>query len=351
MNAKLKTFLQVFIPLALAVLLIWYVLSIIDVADMWTKISEADFRWIALTILISISAHLSRAYRWNLLLEPLGYKPKLKNTFLAVMVAYFGNIFIPRGGEVFRCVVLNRIDKVPINSSFGTVVAERALDFFCLLILIGVSLILEFERFSIFFSDIFFKKETSKSGSLLESPLFLVGMSVILLFSVTVIIFRKRIFLSPLFLKSKNFTKGIWEGVISIRKLEKKGAFLFHTFFIWICYYCMTYLLFFSLPSTSDLGPTAGLVILIIGGLGMSAPASGGIGPFHLMVAGALQLFYGLSREEGVAYAFVIHESQLATIFFVGLACSIIVLIKAKKIRLKTVSDSESLPHTSNTLN
>lgn len=340
MNSKLKTFLQVSIPLALAVLLIWYVLSVVDVSNMWNKISEADFRWIILTILLSISAHLSRAYRWNLLLEPLGYKPKLTNTFLAVMVAYFGNIFLPRGGEFFRCVVLNRIDKVPINSSFGTVVAERALDFFCLLVLIGISLILEFERFNIFFSDIFFKKEENSSGSLLESPLFLVSMCVLLLFSITVIILRKRIFLSPLFLKSKNFTKGIWEGVISIRKLERKSAFIFHTFYIWTCYYFMTYLLFFSLPATSGLGPTAGLVILIIGGLGMSAPASGGIGPFHLMVAGALQLFYGLSREEGVAYAFVIHESQLATIFLIGLVCSIIVLVKAKKIRLRAVSES-----------
>jgi uncharacterized protein (TIRG00374 family) len=331
MNSKLKTFLQIFIPLVLAGLLLWYVLSKVDIATIWTKIAQADIRWIIAAVVISLVSHLSRAYRWNLLMEPLGYKPKLKNTFLAVMVGYFGNIIIPRGGEVFRCVVLNRIDKVPFNSSFGTVVAERAFDFFCLLILIGLSLILEFNKFSILISDAILK-DKNNSESILGNPIFLLTLSVFILLSIALFVFRNRIFTSPLFLKIKNFALGVWEGVISIKKLKRKGAFLFHTFFIWASYYLMTYIVFFSLPATAGLGPIAGLVILIIGGLGMSAPASGGLGPFHLMVGGALQLFYGLTKEDGYAYAFVIHGSQFVTILIVGLISTIIVFMKARKI-------------------
>jgi uncharacterized membrane protein YbhN (UPF0104 family) len=341
MNSKLKTFLQIFIPLVLAGLLLWYVLSKVDVPSMWKKIASADPKWIILAVIISLLSHLSRAYRWNLLMEPLGHKPSLKNTFSAVMIGYFGNIIIPRGGEVFRCVVLNRIDKVPFNSSFGTVVAERAFDFFCLLILIGLSLILEFDKFSVFLSDALFQKDQSNSGSLLGNPLILLLLSVILLASIAVIIYRKTIFMSPLFLKSKSFALGVWEGVLSIKKMQRKGAFLFHTFFIWAGYYFMTYIVFFSLPATAGLGPIAGLVILIIGGLGMAAPVSGGIGTFHLMVGGALQLFYNLSEDDGVAYAFVIHGSQIITIIVVGLFCTVIVMMKARKIQRGTpISDS-----------
>ncbi|HEX8545521.1 MAG TPA: lysylphosphatidylglycerol synthase transmembrane domain-containing protein [Cytophagaceae bacterium] len=326
----LKTALKYLVPLIIAVLLVKFILTSIDPEVMMKKIAQADGRWVALTVFISLIAHLSRAYRWNLLMKPLGFRPALSSTFIAVMVAYFGNIFLPRMGEVLRCVTLTRIEKVPFNSSFGTVVAERAFDFICLLSLVGLSLVLEFERFSLFFNEVVFNK-SAKTPAESNLKFYLILGGVVLVSFVLFLIFRNRIFSSALFIKIKTFLKGILEGVFSIRKLENKGAFLFHTFVIWACYFLMTYLAFFALPSTANLGPLAGLVILIVGGLGMSAPASGGIGPFHIMVAGALTLFYGLSKDDGVAYAFVIHTSQFASLFIIGGICAIISIVLAKK--------------------
>jgi hypothetical protein len=121
------------------------------------------------------------------------------------------------------------------------------------------------------------------------------------------------------------------QAIDSFRLLKKKKEFLLHTFLIWLGYYTTTYMIFFALPFTSHLDAMAGLVILIVGGLGMAAPSSGGIGPFHIMVAGALTLFYGLTKDDGIAFAFVLHTSQLIAMFAVGGICAIWSLYLGKK--------------------
>jgi uncharacterized protein (TIRG00374 family) len=336
MNATIKTALKIIIPLILTVLIVWYISGLFDFEKVKNKLQHADYSWVAITIVISLLAHLSRAYRWNLLIEPLGYKPPLGKTFLAVMVGYFGNIFVPRMGEVLRCVVLNRIDRVPFNSSLGTVVAERVIDFLCLLTLIGISLLLEFERFSALISKLFAAKEKTP-GMMGNNNFIIVAGFIAIIFIIIFYFFRKAIFSSSFFMGLKKFAYGIWEGVISIKKMERKWSFILHTFIIWICYYFMTYLIFYSLPATADLGPMAGLVILIVGGLGMSAPTQGGIGAFHYLVAGALQLFYGLTEDDGVAYALLIHTSQLISVLVVGFISLIICFFLVRKFKLEDI--------------
>ena len=330
----MKTALKIIIPLIIAGLIMWYMSTKINIPQLIKNVQNANYAWVGITVMISLFAHLSRAFRWNLLMEPIGHKPPLGKTFLAVMVGYFGNIFIPRMGEVLRCMVLNWIDRVPFKSSFGTVVTERAFDFLCLLSLIGISLLIEFDKFSILIKKIFVvdEKVTEQAAT---NYVFITIMLILMISVIILFILRKRIMASPLYSKAKDFVIGLWQGVISIKTMKRKWAFLFHTFIIWGCYYFMTYLIFFSLPSTSGLGPLAGLVILIVGGLGMSAPSSGGIGIFHEMVARALMLFYGLTYDDGVTYAFVIHGSQLMNILFVGLISLIICFFLAKRLNAK----------------
>ncbi len=335
----MKNILKILIPLLLAVVILYFIFSKIDIQLLWSRISHAKISWVLIGVTISIFAHLSRAYRWNLMLEPLGYTPTLKNTFIAVMVGYFGNIFIPRGGEVMRCMVLTKVDNVPFNASFGTVVAERVFDFLCLLFLMGCAFLMEFDRFSHFFTEfVLKKKEGPGTESLLNNTVFIGLAAAGLIIVIAFLVFRKKIMDSVAYVKVQSFVSGLIKGLISIRYMKKRNAFLVHSFLIWVGYYLMTYLMFFSLPATSGLDLSAGLVILIVGGLGMSAPVSGGIGPFHLMVAGALQLFYGLQHEDGIAYAFVIHTSQLVSLLVIGGICALWVLVlnKNKKTESNT---------------
>jgi uncharacterized protein (TIRG00374 family) len=316
----LKKYLQYIIPLIVAVVLVCCIFIFTDYKKIIANIAQANFWIVAVAVSISLLAHLSRAYRWKLLLQPLGYNPSLWHSFVAVMTAYFGNIFIPRGGELARCAVLNNSDKIPFTSSFATVVAERVFDFLCLLVLIAFSFVLEYERFMKFFEEVVFKKKDPSQQSF---PWFYLFLVVVAVGAISFFVFKKHFLKIGFIKKVYDFVMSLFiQAIDSFRLLQRKKEFVLHTILIWTGYYLMTYLVFFALPYTSHLDAMAGLVILIVGGLGMSAPASGGIGPFHIMVAGALTLFYGLSNENGVAYAFVLHTSQLISILVLGGACT-----------------------------
>jgi uncharacterized protein (TIRG00374 family) len=305
----------------------------VDPKEIWDKIKKANLYWIVLALGISILSHLSRARRWNLLLEPLGYKTSLKNTFLALMTGYFGNIFIPRGGEVMRCVVLNRADKIPMASSLATVVAERVIDLLCLGFLVVFSLFLEYDKFLFLIKDGLKGKE-KEPGLISQYLPWLIIITIVCL--ILVIIFRNH----TIVLKVRKFVVQLFtEAYLSFIKLEKKKEFIFQTVFIWTAYYFMTYLVFFSLPFTSNLGLMAGLVILIAGAIGMSVPASGGAGSFHFFVALGLTMFYGLSQDDGVAYAFVLHSSQLALTLVVGGVCALISFFVIGKKEIVSVKE------------
>ncbi len=325
----MKKFLQYTIPVVVAAVLVWIIFLFVDYKTIWQNISQANIGLIGIALSISIVAHLSRAYRWKLLLQPLGYNPSVWHTFVAVMTAYFGNIFIPRGGEVMRCAVLNRSDKVPFASSFATVVAERVFDFICLLVLIALAFALEYERFMKFFEETVFAKKDPAQNSF---PLIYILLIAAAVGTLVFFVFKKHFLKVPLFYKLYSFVVSLFiQAIDSFRLLKRKKEFILHTVIIWTGYYFMTYIVFFSLPYTSHLDAMAGLVILIVGGLGMSAPASGGIGPFHIMVAGALTLFYGLSKDNGVAYAFVLHTSQLISMLVIGGICAYLSLFLGKK--------------------
>lgn len=331
MKAKVLNFFKYALPLVVAFLLLkFYVFKEISLVDMVREFREANYNWITLSGIMLLLAHLSRSYRWNLLLQPLGYRPGLFQTFLAVMAGYFANLILPRMGEVTRCGVLNRIDKVPINSAFGTVVAERIFDVIMLLLLLSLNFILEFKRLNNFFMDLF----SSKLGGLgqISQNVYIILTCVVILFLALIIaIYKYRAKFTQLaFLnKIRVFVRGMLEGVLSVRKLDRKWDFILHTIIIWICYYGASYALTFALPNTQRLDMLAGLTILMMGGLGMAAPVQGGTGPFHILVSSAL-LLYGWSQEEGLILATFIWASQTLLTLIVGGICFVISLFIPK---------------------
>jgi glycosyltransferase 2 family protein len=329
----LKKSYQIILSLLIAIVMVAAIFLFVDPKETWDKIKSADPYWIFLALIISLLSHLSRARRWNLLLEPLGYKPSLKNTFLAVMTGYFGNIFIPRGGEVMRCVVLNRADKVPMASSLATVVAERVIDLLCLGLLVLFSLLLEYDKF-LFLIQNGLNSKGDQPGLISQYLPWLIAAGVITL--ILVVVFRNNFIV----VKARGFVVTLFtEAYLSFTKLQKKKEFVFQTLFIWTAYYFMTYVVFFSLPFTSGLGLLAGLVVLNAGAIGMSVPASGGAGSFHFFVALGLTLFYGLSQKDGVAYAFVLHGSQLAMTLVVGGICAVISFFVIGKQGIESVKE------------
>jgi hypothetical protein len=339
MSSKIKTFLKYFLTLIIGIGLLWYFLSRQKPEDLQQAKNAfiiADYYWLGITVVISIIEKGFRAQRWNLLLEPVGYKPPLKNTIIAVMIAYFANVFAPRMGEVARCGILNRTDKVPIATSFGTVVAERAIDFICLLILIAASLFFEYEKIIELLSNTFGDKIGGIKSALVQNSWILLILVVLVVVSLLFLYSkRERIMKNGFVLKLKEFGLSILAGLLSVLKLKRRGEFVLYTVLIWTSYFLMTYLAFFSLPATAGLGLSAALVILVVGGLGMSAPVQAGIGAFHFFIQKTLFEVYHIEKGAGLSYAFLVHTSQTATMLITGLICFIISINIGKRANLE----------------
>ncbi len=281
-----------------------------------SNIEDADLSYVWYSIGLSIIANLIRAYRWNLIIEPLGYRLDTFRTFLAVMGGYFANLLLPRVGEVTRCIILRRTDTVPFATSFGTVITERVIDLITLFGLVLAALVVEYDRLYNFFYNLLSEK-FQLNTSLLQMAIAGLG-SLLAVGLIGFWLIRKTSFWDhPLMWKLRKAFSQVWEGMLSIRNIRSKRIFLLSTVCIWVLYFFMSYLVFFSFSGTSQLTVTAGLSVLVMGGLGMSAPVQGGIGSFHVLVASLLFL-YGVAPEVGKSFAFLLHSSGALTFVVIG---------------------------------
>ncbi len=300
--------------LSLGILLFWLVYRDKNFDDILKVVAGADLIWIWISIGIGVISHISRAVRWNMLIRPLGFSPRLPNTIFAVLIGYMANLFLPRMGEVVRCGVLKKSDNIPLSNLFGTVVLERTIDVLMLLLLLGFVILSQADEMLLFLDnnpDVK-KKLLSIVGS---KYVIISGITLVVLLGSFLFFFRKKIAKSALYKKISGFITNFWLGIKSVRKLKNRGWFLFHTIFIYVGYYFMFYICIFCFEETSQIAPIAGLTIFVMSGLGMVAPVQAGIGAWHFMVIQGL-IVYGVSDDIGGAFALLVHSSM--TIFMLG---------------------------------
>lgn len=324
----MKKVIQYTLTLLLALLLFWVLFKDRDPAELWEKLKQTDLRWVALSIGISLLSHLHRGWRWVIALRPLGHKAPVFLAFMAVMVGYLANLALPRMGEVSRCAVFNRATGVPVSVAFGAVVAERVLDLILLLSFTALTVILGFDKIGNFLASFFGGQEGAYTKlSYALGGLVLLGVAGL----VALYLLRDALKKLPFYEKIITFLGGIRSGLLSIMKLSPRDrmAYLFHTVMIWVGYFFMSYALFFSVPWTSGLGLEAGLVTLVMGGIGMAVPVQGGIGTYHLFVSRGLVPF-GIAVQTGEDFAVLMHTSQVFMILVVG-ALSLLGLMLWKK--------------------
>ena len=304
--SRAKSILKILIPLALGVVLVWYSLSQISFPVLVKYFKDADYSLILLGVLLGILSHISRAYRWLYMAEPIGYKPKLANSIMAVYSAYLINFTIPRAGEIARATILMNYEDVPFDKGFGTIVAERVADTIMLLLLVSLALVLEFE-----FIYNFFIEKFNASTLILGGVAFFIFAFLIFLY-----IKRSR---SKLALKLKSFLKGLIEGALSIFKMKRKWAFIFHTLFIWLMYVSMFYVTTFAIPDLNTIPMAAILIGFIMASFSIAA-TNGGIGSFPEAIVIAFSLF-GLASEPSRAFGWIMWSTQtLVIVIFGGLS-------------------------------
>lgn len=265
-----------------------------------------------------------------MLIEPLGYNPKLSHTFYSLLTGYFANFAIPRIGEITRCASLSKAEKIPFDKLIGTVITERIMDVLMLLVTILIAAIVEFDLIGNFLYEKLFQpliEKISSSGSL---TFYLIAGLIIILLIVMIRYFFKSEKFKIISGKVKKLISGIGDGIKTIRNLKSFGWFAFHTVFMWILYFFCSYVCFFALDATSHLGVKEGLLVLVLGGIGMSAPVQGGIGAYHWLVSQGLMLF-AISESDGKTFATMVHTYQVLVIVVLGLFSFIMLFLANKK--------------------
>jgi uncharacterized membrane protein YbhN (UPF0104 family) len=327
----MKKALQYLIPLGLAGALLWYAYKDMDFNQMWVDIKKAHYWAVFTTFLTTFIAHVVRAARWNLMFNPIGYHPSLKSSFLAVMSGYFANLIFPRAGEVTRCTVLLTSEKIPLNTSIGTVLAERGLDLVLLLLITLTAFGLEYDILTAFVSDMLKQKSSLETAAAEGHSYKLWFAGVMLLVLAAVFVFWRFIREIPLVAKILQFAHGLLEGLLSILKIKRIGLFSLYTVLIWTCYFFTTYFSLFMFDFTFDLGFHAAFMLLVIGSFGMVAPVQGGIGAFHWLVSTALMVLY--QKPEGLSKtsAAMMHGTQTLFTLALGGVCFFFSVILANQ--------------------
>ncbi|MDP3313824.1 lysylphosphatidylglycerol synthase transmembrane domain-containing protein [Lutibacter sp.] len=322
MAFKLKKTIFISLPIALGVFLIWYSFSRLspsDIESIKNSFKTANYWWVGLSVVLGILSHLSRAYRWQFLLEPMGYKLNIANSVMTVLVSHLLNLFVPRSGEFARAASIKKYDKIPFEKAIGTIFAERVIDVFMLLIIIGFAFYLQTELIA---SYIF----TDNLKSSVYSKVFVFGVLPILGYFTYRFLKKSEI---PLIIKTMKFVDGLIDGLKSIITMKKKWKFIFHTFFIWGMYLLMFYVVTFALPETTNLSLSAIIVGFVLGAISM-ALTNGGLGSYPVLVASAL-ILYRIDDNAARAFGWIMWTAQTLMVVVFGSLSLIFLPIYNKK--------------------
>lgn len=319
MPKLLKTILQFTGFLGIGILLIWLVtrnLTPAQVEEIRDALRRADY-WILLpAAVLGFLSHWVRAMRWRLLFLPLGYQPRKLNTFFAVMVGYLVNLAVPRLGEVTRCGILARYEKIPVDKLVGTMIAERAFDLICLIILLTVTVLIQVDVVAGIVSH-YITTPLANLYAHASAGRLLIVFAAILVLVLIVLWLLRRFARTKAAIALRALIRGVMEGILSVFRMKQKGWFLFYTAAMWLLYFSQVYIAFRCLPETMGLGVKAGLSILAFGSIGMIV-TQGGIGAYQIIVQNTLVL-YGIPLTIGYAFGWIIWTAQTLLVILLGM--------------------------------
>ena len=333
MNKRTKSVIQFVVLLGIGILLTWLSLKAVwgERDKIVNSFKTANYFWVFISVIISVFSHLLRAYRWNYLLKPAGYSVKPVNAVGAVLVGYFANYGLPRMGEITRCTLVTRYDKVPFEIALGTVITERIIDTLLLLVIFVLTLFAQFSELSALAAKYIFIPLKTKLGGMSENPVQLIILVAILLAIVLGFFLLRKKISALLTGKFGNIIKGFGKGLSSVKDVKHKFQFILLSFAIWAAYFYSLYFCFFAFEGTSHLGQAECLVLLLFGTFGVVF-SPGGLGAYQAIITALLISTYGIDTISAVAFPWMSWTAQFIVIVVLGIA-SLIVLPLINKNR------------------
>ena len=314
-------FLKITIPLLLGIIILYFLYKGTDFKELWATIRTVNWGILSLSLLFGLSGNIIRGLRWNLIIKPLGYNPKKSNLIYAVLGNYAVNFALPRIGEIWRCTVIAKEEKIPFPKLIGTLIVDRAFDLIMVILitLLAFSLnVKEFYRNSHAFDipDIF----VSASFYIY---LFIAFLAIILVF----ILFKE----NKIVKKIRLFFTDLWKDIMAVKKMKEKNRFVLYTLGIWVSYFFYFFITFFAFDFTYHLGFSAALFVYAISSISMGIPSNGGLGPWQAAVVVGLCAFF-VGSEDAKAFATAVFAFQSIWVVLCGLFGITMLSVKRKKI-------------------
>lgn len=310
----LRTFLKIILPLTFGSLLLWFLYRELDVTEIWRVVKEGvRYDIILFSLLFGLGANIVRGLRWGLLINSLGERFKMSNAIYAVLGNYAVNLVLPRVGEVWRCGVVAKYDKISFSKLLGTLLIDRVSD----TIMVGSITLLIF-----IFNMNFFVSFFAKNPALLEgfqsmfNSIWIYVIAILFIGGIWFVFTYMSNF--TLVKKAKSMLRDVWTGMKTVWYMKYKMRFLLETLLIWSGYFCYFYITFYAFDFTRDLGISVGLIAFTMSSIGVAVPVQGGIGPWHFMVIATLVCF-GVNENDAAAFALVVHTVQTAWTGLCGL--------------------------------
>ena len=308
-----KRVVQIVLPLLLGGMILWWVYKDFEFSRVGYVMTDVmDWKWMMLSLLFGVLGHVIRGVRWKLTLAPIGEYPKTSHCIYAIFFSYAANLVVPRIGEVSRCGVLRKYDGTSFSKALGTVVSERLVDTLCVLIITGFTLLAQRDVLLNFFA------QTGTRVPDLKSLLLSVDFYIILICIVAIVILLyflvRRL---SIFGKVKNVLKNIWEGILSLKKVQHLSLFIAYTIGIWLCYFLEFYVAVFCFPFTGNIGVMAALLLFVVGSIAVIVPTPNGAGPWHFAII-TMMVLLGVSREDAGIFALIVHGIQTFLLILLG---------------------------------
>ena len=314
----IKNYFKILLPISVGIFCIYFSFRNIVFSDFTQYFLQINYLWVAIGIILGALSHISRSYRWKFLINPLGYKLGFINSVLAVFSAYLINYTIPRAGDLARATMISKYEKIPLEKTLGTIVAERAVDVICIIVIICIGLIIEFQKIS---EELINLTQNTEISTIL---IYIVAIFLLLFIS-------NRVLKKSKYYKSlSNFFFGIIEGLTLIFKMKNRNLFIFHSIFIWLMYILMFWATSKAFVDLQEVTFFQLMISFTLAALSIMF-SNGGIGIYPLAVEESLG-WYGIQSTRGLAFGWVSWLSQtMMVVFFGGLSLFVLPFINRNK--------------------
>lgn len=324
-SSLINNIIKIVLPLALGIIILYFLFRDIDFKDVWLILKDANWGILLFSLIFGLLGNTIRGYRWQLLINPLGYSPKLSSLNYAIYGGYAVNFAIPRAGEIWRCGIVAKEEKIPFSKLFGTMILDRILDTVTVLCISIIAFLINMQSFAMQLKQ---NEKTFESIlAFLKSPWLYIGIVVAIVITYVIFKYFKENFIVR---KVTGFLSGMFNDMKTVWRMKTKGRLFLYTVSIWGSYFLYFYITFFAFGFTKDLGVTAGLVAFALSSISMGVPSNGGLGPWQAAVFAALSL-YAVPALEAKAFAVGVFGIQSLWVILCGLFGMAMLAIKKSK--------------------